>query len=220
MSDALLSRRGLLGLALAARITPMRASDSDFWNKKQPADWTPEEIDRLLRDSPWAKEITPTYSSLPLATDRRVWSENPSIGGGSLPPSPVPGGPAPRSLKVPYRAIIRWDSAEPIRSAQRVALPAAFRGRYVLSVLLNNAKDLGSRASEDLKHSAVLVGTRAVDAEIVQVHPATKYGFLIAFPKNVTPADGHLEFSARAGRLALKAKFNTSDMRYHGQLAL
>ena len=64
-------------LALAARL---RGSDADFWNKKPPMDWTPEEVDRLLKDSPWAKEITPTYTSLPPATDRRVWSENPPIG--------------------------------------------------------------------------------------------------------------------------------------------
>ena len=210
---AFLSRREILTLALAERVTPMRASDSDFWNRNPPANWTPEEIDRLLRDSPWAKEITPTYTSQPPQTDNRPWSENPPIGG-------VPGRVPKVSAKVPYHAIIRWESAEPIRQAQKSALPAAFRAHHVLGVLLKNAKDLGPRASEDLKHSAVLVGSRAVDAEIVQVHPASKYGFLIAFPKTVTSDDRHLQFSARAGRLAFKAKFNTGDVLYHGQLAL
>ena len=114
-------------LALAA---PLYASDSDFWNKKPPARWTPEEIERLLTDSPWAKEITPTYTSLPPRTDHRTWSENPPIG---------TWGPAKSRRSRSKRrisAIIRWESAEPIRSAQKTALPAAFgdylRDRHLL----------------------------------------------------------------------------------------
>jgi len=212
---ALLNRREILALALAARVTPMRASDSDFWNSKPPANWTAEEIARLLGNSPWAKEITPTYTSQPPQTDNRPWSENPPIGG-------IPGRVPKGSAKVPYQAIIRWESAEPIRQAQKRALPAAFGGHHVLGISfrLRVTRDLGPRPVEDLKRSAVLVSQRAVDAAIVQVDPNLQQGFLIAFLKTFMPGDQHLEFSARAGRLAFKAKFNTGDMLYHGQLAL
>ena len=199
-------------MAVAARLD---ASGSDFWNKKPPADWTPEEIDRLLKESPWAKEITPTYTSQPPATDRRVWSENPPVG--------LPRGRERKvSVKVPYRATIRWESAEPIRSAQKLALPSAFGGYHVLGIFFRNAngRDLGAKPIENLKESAVLLGTRAVDAEIVQVHPEIKDGFLFGFPKTSIGGVKQLEFSARVGLLALRATFHTGEMLYRGQLAL
>ena len=208
-----LNRREILALALAARLN---ASDSDFWNKKPPSDWSAEEIERLLKDSPWAKEIRPTYTSLPPNTDNRPWSENPPIGG-------VPGRARKVSTTVPYRSYrstIRWESAEPIRQAQKIALPAAFRDHYVLGIFFRDAKDLGSKPIENLKESAVSVGRRAVDAEIVQVHPQMKEGFLVGFPKTSMSGVKQLEFSASVGRLALKARFNTGAMLYHGRLAL
>lgn len=198
-------------LAMAARL---RASDSDFWNKKPPPDWTPEEVARLLKHSPWAKEVTPTYTSLPPPTDRRPWGENPPIYGGPVKPQ--------RFVKAPYQATIRWESADPIRSAQKTALPAAFGDYYVAGIYFSYAtrRDLGSKPIENLKESSVLLGARAVDAEIVQAHPQIMDGFLIGFPKTSTRAVKQLEFSARVGLLALKAKFKIGEMAYRGQLAL
>ena len=214
---AVFSRRDLLisamgGAALSGRLY---ASDSDFWNRKPPTDWTPEEIARLLTDSPWAKRITPVYTSLPPPTDRRPWGERPPIGGGSV---PLP----QKSIKAPYQMTIRWESAEPVRSAQKTALPAAFSGYHVLGVyfLYPTHRDLGAKPLENLQQSAVLAGARAVDPEIVQSHPKAADGFLVGFPKASTSGVKQLEFSARVGFLALKTKFHPSDMLYHGQLAL
>jgi hypothetical protein len=212
-----LSRRGLLRLAggAAALTARLDASDADFWNRKPPADWTLAEIERLLNDSPWAQEVTPVYTSIPPRIDNRTWSENPPIG--------LPQGRKHKiSLKVPYRATVRWESAEPIRSAQKTRLPAAFDGYHVIAILFwgDVAHDLGPKPVEDLKQSAVLVGRRAVDAEIVQVYREGPDGFLVGFPKTSTSGAKQLEFSAGAGIVALKAKFKMSDMLYHGQLAL
>ncbi len=213
MTNAAISRRQLLILAVAARLN---ASDSDFWNKKnRQQNWTPEEIERLLKNSPWAKEITPTYTSLPPPIDHRPWGETPPIGRG---PIPTPG----RPIKAPYQATIRWESADPIRSAQKTALPAAFGDHYVVGVYFRDAahRDLGSKPVENLKESAVFLGTRAFDAEIVQADPLIMDGFLVGFPKTPPVGVKQLEFSARAGLLALKAKFNIGEMLYHGQPAL
>jgi hypothetical protein len=212
-----LRRRDLLLLAGASVAWTKRAaaSDSDFWNRKPPADWTPEETGRLLNDSPWAKEVTPAYTSLPARTDNRTWSENPPIG---LPP----GRERKVKLKAPYRATVRWESAEPIRSAQKTRLPAAFDGHHVIAILFRGdvARDLGPKPMKDLKRSVILAGKRAVDAEIVQAYRAGPDAFLIGFPKTSTSGVKQLEFSASAGIVALKAKFNTSDMLYHGQPAI
>ena len=59
----MLSRRGALALA-AAGLLPWRrlaASSGEFWNKKDPAQWTSEEIDRLITKSPWAKEVSAQF---------------------------------------------------------------------------------------------------------------------------------------------------------------
>ncbi|MDE3195860.1 MAG: hypothetical protein KGN84_05930, partial [Acidobacteriota bacterium] len=56
------SRRSLLlrasagggGLALSA-VNAFGASD--FWNKKDAAQWTPKEIDTMKTKSPWAKKV-------------------------------------------------------------------------------------------------------------------------------------------------------------------
>src|SRR5215471_10338339 len=52
-----LSRRGVLALMASAGATRLFAA-SDFWNKKDPKDWTRDEIDRLTTNSPWAKPVT------------------------------------------------------------------------------------------------------------------------------------------------------------------
>ena len=63
--ECLLSRRQmflLAGAGLAARL-PLRATTEDFWNKKAPADWTSQEIDRLITKSPWAKAVKAQYAA-------------------------------------------------------------------------------------------------------------------------------------------------------------
>jgi hypothetical protein len=52
----------LAGAGVAAWL-PLDATTTDFWNKKAPADWTSEEIDRLITKSPWAKPIKAQYAS-------------------------------------------------------------------------------------------------------------------------------------------------------------
>src|ERR1035437_6060947 len=63
--ECLLSRRRmflLAGAGLAAWL-PLDATTGDFWNKKAAADWTKEEIDRLIAKSPWAKTLKAQYAS-------------------------------------------------------------------------------------------------------------------------------------------------------------
>jgi hypothetical protein len=79
--EGLISRRRmfLVGGAGVAAWLPLDATTADFWNKKAPADWTTEEIDRLITKSPWAKQIKAQYA--PGATDARDGSGYPNGGG-------------------------------------------------------------------------------------------------------------------------------------------
>jgi hypothetical protein len=59
-SGVVFSRRGLLTLVATAGGAAWNralAAASEFWNKKPPADWTSEEIDRLVTASPWARQV-------------------------------------------------------------------------------------------------------------------------------------------------------------------
>ena len=60
-----LTRRGLLmlsGGAAVANFSRLHGFSSDFWNKKEPSEWSGEEIEQLTTKSPWAKETTAQYS--------------------------------------------------------------------------------------------------------------------------------------------------------------
>src|ERR1035438_7884902 len=62
-----LTRRGLLMLAGGAGVqTRLRlyAASSDFWNKKEPAEWSSEEIDRLVTKSPWARQVNASSAAM------------------------------------------------------------------------------------------------------------------------------------------------------------
>ena len=78
--DLTLTRRGVLTLAGGAGIAAwsrLYGSNSDFWNKKEPAEWTSAEVDQMITKSPWAKESTAQYSH-----DRSDGSDYPDNGGG------------------------------------------------------------------------------------------------------------------------------------------
>ena len=69
----ILSRRHVLmlvGGGLAAW-RPLHATTSGFWDKKPPADWSSEEIDKLITKSPWAKEASAQGAAPEGGTDRR-----------------------------------------------------------------------------------------------------------------------------------------------------
>ena len=79
-----LTRRGLLMLAAgAAAQSPFRlyAGSSDFWNKKDPAEWSAEEVDKLATRSPWAKEVNAASDAARSAYGQSGGSD-PGTGGG------------------------------------------------------------------------------------------------------------------------------------------
>jgi hypothetical protein len=159
------SRRGVLTLAAGAFATGwirLEAFSSDFWNKKEPAEWSREEIEQLLTKSPWAKEVSAQYSSQ--GDDQGGYPRGGGYpgGGGGYPGGGYPGGGYPGGMGGPriggmgipgmgggypgggrrrgggqgqsVQGSVRWESSKPILDALKTPLPEAFANHYVISV--------------------------------------------------------------------------------------
>jgi hypothetical protein len=153
----------------------LNAASSDFWNKKEPAEWSAEEIDKLATKSPWAKEVNAASAAV-----SRPYSGgggnggnrggggmgDPGIGGGGggypgggggYPGGGMGGGrgtgggrrggggPMPLS----YRATVRWESAKPIQAALKTPLTEGLAGAYVISVSGVPILEPGRQHSDD-----------------------------------------------------------------------
>ncbi len=154
-----LSRRGILLLASGTAVELWNRADageSDFWNKKDPSQWSSEEIDKLTSKSPWAKEVTasPSESGRGMGRGGRGGGMGrmggmgiPGVGGGGMGypggggmgypggggPGGYPGGGG-GERPMQWRGVVRWESAQPVLDALKTPLPEALANHYVISV--------------------------------------------------------------------------------------
>jgi len=154
------TRRGILALVAGAGASRLFAA-ADFWNKKDPKDWTRDEIDRLTTNSPWAKPVSAqielddrngTYDpNSPQGyppqgypgggtTSPRVGVGIPGIGlgtpgiGGGYPGGGRRGSGQGRPGAYPVRGTVLWESAEPVTEALKPEFPEEFAGHYIITL--------------------------------------------------------------------------------------
>ena len=102
----------------------------EFWQDKQPSDWTDKDVQRLVTKSPWAKPASLSFNPDRMAgmgrqggMGGRGGMGGPGMGGGMGGPGmggPGMGGPRgeERSGGVPNSEVtVRWESAAPLRAA-------------------------------------------------------------------------------------------------------
>jgi hypothetical protein len=148
------SRRRVLTLAGACLVSWENLyATPEFWNKKDPSQWSGEEIDQLTTKSPWAKPVNAQY-----APGERPGYGQGSPNGGGYPRGGGMGGPTigiggigigmPRGRMgggrpgggrngggaSNYKGTVRWESAQPILDALKNPLPEAFANHYVIGV--------------------------------------------------------------------------------------
>jgi hypothetical protein len=223
-------------------LSRLYASNSDFWNKKDPADWTGAEKDQLTNKSPWAKEIT--VSNSPYGRPMGVpYPGYPGMGG--------PRGPAGQS----YKGVVRWESATPVRDALKEPLPEGFENMYVISVggIPLNAGGRAQSASQypsrypsqypppqqpqddspesdqkllDRMRGATLLepkDKRYLQPALVVQQPASYGNVYFGFAKDIVTLrteDREVGFTTQFGQIQVRAKFYLKDMLYHGELAV
>ncbi|MGD0776508.1 MAG: hypothetical protein ABSC05_27145 [Candidatus Solibacter sp.] len=144
------TRRRLLQ---AATIWPafraLQAARKEFWESKDPADWSNEEKRILLGQSPWAREGIVRFeveknrapASGPYEGVARpggdVPGANPSTPPGAIPSVPIGERPPPvpstdTGQSVQFRVLARWESAKPVRLAGGPELPGETAQFYVI----------------------------------------------------------------------------------------
>src|SRR5271165_4349174 len=114
-----------LGAAITASALVLFASD--FWKTKDSGQWTSEEVDKVLNDSPWArgKAVQPEQSQMGRSgggMGRRGGFGGGFPGGGGGYPGGGGGYPGGQNgdgsqQASPMNLTIRWDSAAPVQQA-------------------------------------------------------------------------------------------------------
>jgi len=239
-----LSRRSLIRLAAgaaAASLTRLYAFSSDFWNKKDPSEWTGAEIDQLTNKSPWAKEVSVTAAGQGMQQGQGGGYPSggglgyPGMGGGMGRGRNRGGMGAPGQT---YKGLVRWESAKPIVEALKTPLPDGFTNHYVISVRgipLNAGsrqyqnQDDSSRSDQDaldrLKGQTFLVPKDKPNLQpgVVVQQPAGYGNVYFGFSKDLLtlrPEDKEVEFHSMFGSVQVKAKFDLKEMLYRGELAI
>lgn len=203
---------GLGGLAAAAA--------KDFWNAKQPSDWTPDEIQMLLNKSPWAKDATISYyggQNGPLANPLPGSHRSSSRNGGS------PSATSPAD----WKAIIRWESALPVRLAMNKIESEDVQKFYILN-MVGDVPSVGANADgfTALKQVTKLEhkGDEILLSKVAPApqNPLSPAGMLFYFSRDLALRlkDNQAIFSTKLGPIDLKCKFALKDMVYQGNLEL
>lgn len=213
---------------------------ADFWHKKRFTEWTPDEIRKLLSDSPWARPVllpVETIDRTSLEQVRSACSSCEVKSGGA----PVMAAGMPE-LAGPLRALVRWHSALPVKQAlmrakfgDEVATSreaAEFLARsetaYVVGVSglpahLAPAEAAQLRANAFLRRKGRPL-LPAVDAQVASGESSVY--LLLFFPRSqdgsaaITPADGQVELQLQLGLLNLRRSFKLKDMVFEGKLEL
>jgi hypothetical protein len=236
MENAMMTRRSaiLMGLGLGGAAASS-AWAKDFWNEKKPSEWTEEDIQQLLTKSPWARDASifdaAAHKGLSTAP-RGVGGTSRRGGRTSAPGSPLPSGGSLSS----WSAIVRWDSALPIRDALKTPKNSDVDENYIIA-LVGDIPGVGVPSDDDgpderqQKLSFLKENTRLerkddpLELQRVKIAPRTPrspsgtlFYFSRVFP--LTAEDKQVTFVTKVGPLEVKCKFTLRDMLYRGNLEL
>jgi hypothetical protein len=227
----MMTRRTALWLMAGAPLAagPFAAAPREFWNETDPSRWTPEEIEQMLNDSPWAKRASISlHDSAPGfgAPNLGGISRSGRIGGTAR--GGTSKAPDADSGKVTFQAVIRWESARPVRAAEKlggVEEPDA----YVLTAVgdFPNSGSANDDPAEREQREAMLREYTRLERKgdspiyLERTQPiAAGIRFYFSRLEPITAANKEITFATKMGPLEMKAKFPLKDMLYRGKLEL
>lgn len=238
----MIGRREWILIALAAS----RATAGDAWRKK-PSSWSPKDIEAILSKSPWVKAARVEFDVGDISNGPQKGStevappppsganQSQSASGSRSDPSgnPIGGAPVGRggipaiAADLPkFQAVVRWESAAPIRLARKSTDSEGEANHYVISVSgfpMMPRKAQAGDTEADIRNFTSLqrAGRRTLRPEKVETLPGGVLRFTFdATADPVTDADREVYFTTGTGSLGTQVKFYPRDMVFEGKLAL
>ena len=224
-----MTRRDLLMLPFAAM--PVLATPAaEFWNTKKPEDWTPDEVKEMLTHSPWAKEASVSVfggAGGSLLNRNGAMNRSGNMSSTSTGRQRTNTTQTTQSADAPdlrYKAILRWESALPIREALKTKPAPEFAEFYVLALvgdlaLADPDADEAQRESRlDMMKQYTKLERHGGAIPLANVVPANKLGTMFYFPRSEAIKDGQVSFTTKMGPVEVKCKFTVKEMMYHGKL--
>lgn len=226
-----MTRRKAIFVGLGLPALAFAHPPADFWDSKDPKDWTDDERKQLLTNSPWAREASVKYNSGASGIGMMGAGGTRRATGGRVPVnqgSTANTGDAP--LPTRYDAVVRWESSLPIREASRNKSKDDPAANYILCVagdlpMLGKASNDETDAEYAQRLDMLKQYTKLEKKgdPIYLVHMGySKDGALFYFERNdlITLHDGSVTFVTRLGPLDVKCKFSLKEMVYRGKLEL
>ena len=220
---------------------------ADFWLTTPPEKWTSAQLRKIMTSSPWARTVTATAkqkldegAETDTAGNRSRMGRGGGVVIGSADPSEPTVGLPPPSLNVAVpgeKAIVRWESAAPVREAARRL--AAFgdssdldvAAHVVVSLTLTGpVQQLPKDAAQQTTFSKWIDSTTTLElpgqaalhpVKIAFAHSPEGSVALFHFARPVAlRASGEVAFTCRMWPLTFRARFFLSNMVFHGRLEL
>jgi len=224
-------------------------SGGDVWVTKPPEEWNDKDARKVVTASPWAKTVTATTSGH-APTDPANRTQGARRGGmmggmggrGGMGSNRNGTGAPPLQTRVPVpdaKGIVRWESAQPVREAERrleSETPLA-EGYVVVSLTLLGQE--GETAAHQVPKTeqqrssfakyirdAVTIeakGESPVKPEKAEVKDTPEGPMIVFyFPRSETPSgeEHEVTFTAKMYPLQFQAKFKTKDMKYGGKVEM
>jgi len=225
-----ITRKNAVFLTLGAPFLLARrcCAANGFWDLQDPKSWTDAERAELLTKSPWSKPAAVKFEAGAGMMTSGGETAHMSRRGRYSTDTGVTEAPGK------YQTIVRWESALPIREANRNVSKDDPAANYILGLvgdipMLGAMSDDESQSEyehrlENLKQYTKLekkgepiylskTGYRGKGADGVAL-------FYFVRKDLITLEDRTVTFSTKLGPVEIKAKFTTHDMLYRGKLEL
>ena len=205
--------------------------------------WSPEFVDRMLTDSPWAKQGTVSFELEPVQHLQSSSYTQIGIPGLGWPTGRSTGsGGAASSVRTEIYLTTRWSSALPIRraialqdfGADGLQSDKAFEllnrqpTEYVIEIAgfpATMIRQGANRFEAELLRSARLLVKDRTPMRATSAHVPEYGNHLVAtlrFPRwaDLSAREGTIDVTAQSGRMSIRERFKLKDMVYGGNLEL
>jgi hypothetical protein len=182
---------------------------ADFWETRPFTDWSDKELQELMSDSPWTRNV-------------RVVLNTPGQRGQ---------GPSKQKLTISWRSALPMKQAF-VRNQVGLERPIPPDSQLILErqeefyvVSLSGLPQSYSRATGTLKNETFLERPHKdpISPSSTIIQPVKDTVMLVfAFPRTdpITLKDREVEFVTKLGQIVIRKKFNLKSMVFHGELEL